>query len=422
MNDSSFLVMCVATGILAGGGLALGVWWWLRRRATRRASDLRAAIQSLRTSEGGDAGARLSPADRPVMEALAAVTAGLRDRVAAVEHERDAVLSRVSDGVIVTDAHGIVQRVNRTQADRLRLPPQRAVGRSLIEVMHDHEVDEVARRCLASGVEQKTTVEFGPDRRYMQVIATPLGRGAGCVIVLQDRTEVRRLERVRREFVANISHELRTPLATLKLLSETLVMDGGEDPLIVRDYLGRIEVEVDRLAQMVDELGALSLIETGQVMLEREPVNIDALVRHSVERLEAQAARSGLTVFVDVSDDLPEPIGDVHRLEQVLVNLLHNAIKFTPPGGRIRVSAAGVEGAVKVSVQDTGTGIAEDDLDRIFERFYKADKSRSGTGTGLGLAIARHIVELHGGRIWAESVEGKGATLAFTLPLSPAAG
>jgi two-component system phosphate regulon sensor histidine kinase PhoR len=229
---------------------------------------------------------------------------------------------------------------------------------------------------------------------------------------------VRRLERVRREFVANISHELRTPLATLKLLSETLVMDGGEDPAIVKDYLGRIEVEVDRLSQMVDELGALSLIETGQVTLEREPVNIDALVRRAAERLDAQAARSGLTVSVDLYDDLPQPPGDVHRLEQVLVNLLHNAIKFTPPGGRICVSATGVDGAVKVSVQDTGMGIAEDDLDRIFERFYKGDKSRSSTGTGLGLAIARHIVELHGGRIWAESVEGRGATLSFTLPLA----
>jgi two-component system phosphate regulon sensor histidine kinase PhoR len=320
--------------------------------------------------------------------------------------------------VIITDSHVIVQFVNRTQADRLSLPQQRLVGRSLIEVLHDHDVDEAARRCLSTGVEQRTTVEVGPDKRYIHVSATPLGGGAGCVIVLQDRTEVRRLERVRREFVANISHELRTPLATLKLLSETLVMGDGEDPVIVKDYLGRIEVEVDRLAQMVDELGALSLIETGQVVLERETVHIDAVVRRAVARLEAQAARSELTITVDVPEDLPQPYGDEHRLEQVLVNLLHNAIKFTPVGGRIRVSAACADGAVKVSVQDTGVGIAEDDLDRIFERFYKADKSRSGTGTGLGLAIARHIVELHGGRIWAESAEGKGATLSFTLPLA----
>jgi two-component system phosphate regulon sensor histidine kinase PhoR len=169
---------------------------------------------------------------------------------------------------------------------------------------------------------------------------------------------------------------------------------------------------------MVDELGALSLIESGQVVLARETIHIDALVRRAVERLEAQASRSGLTVTVDVPKDLPQPRGDEHRLEQVLVNLLHNAIKFTPAGGRIRVFASCADGAVKVSVQDTGVGIAEDDLDRIFERFYKSDKSRSGTGTGLGLAIARHIVELHGGRIWAVSTEGKGATLSFTLPLA----
>ena len=422
MTDSGLSLGCILGGVLAGGVVALVMWWRLQRRATTRAGALRTAISSLGTNGGDGSTARLAPADRPVLDALAHVTATLRDRIATAEQQRDVALSRVSDGVIVTDSHVVVQFVNRTQADRLRLPQQRLVGRSLIEVLHDHEVDEAARLCLSTGAEQRTTVEVGPDKRYIHVSATPLGGGAGCVIVLQDRTEVRRLERVRREFVANISHELRTPLATLKLLSETLVMGDGEDPVIVKDYLGRIEVEVDRLAQMVEELGALSLIETGQVVLEREPVHIDALVRRAVERLEAQASRSGLTVTVDVPEDMPQPYGDEHRLEQVLVNLLHNAIKFTPTGGRIRVSVTCADGAVKVSVQDTGMGIAEDDLDRIFERFYKSDKSRSGTGTGLGLAIARHIVELHGGRIWAESAEGKGATLLFTLPLASSPG
>ena len=422
MTDSGLSLGCIIAGVLAGGVVALVMWWRLRRRATVRAGVLRAAIGSLGTNGGDVSTARLAPADRPVVDALAHVTAALRDRAAAAEQERDIALSRVSDGVIITDSHVVVQLVNRTQADRLGLSQQRMVGRSLIEVLHDHEVNEAARRCLSTGAEQRTTVEVGPDKRYMHVSATPLGGGAGCVIVLQDRTEVRRLERVRREFVANISHELRTPLATLKLLSETLVMDDGEDPAIVKDYLGRIEVEVDRLAQMVDELGALSLIETGKVTLERAPVRIESLVRRAVGRLEAQAARSELTVTVDVPADLPQPYGDEHRLDQVLVNLLHNAIKFTPAGGRIRVSATGAEGSVKVSVQDSGIGIAEDDLDRIFERFYKSDKSRSGTGTGLGLAIARHIVELHGGRIWAESIEGRGATLSFTLPLASSPG
>jgi two-component system phosphate regulon sensor histidine kinase PhoR len=422
MTDSGLSLVCIVAGVLAGGVVALVMWWRLQRRATTRAGALRTAISSLGTNGGDGSTARLAPADRPVLDALAHVTAMLRDRIATAEQQRDVALSRVSDGVIVTDSHVVVQFVNRTQADRLRLPQQRLVGRSLIEVLHDHEVDEAARRCLSTVAEQRTTVEVGPDKRYIHVSATPLGGGAGCVIVLQDRTEVRRLERVRREFVANISHELRTPLATLKLLSETLVMGDGEDPVIVRDYLGRIEVEVDRLAEMVDELGALSLIETGQVVLEREAVHIDAVVRRAVARLDAQAARSELTVTVDVPEDLPQPYGDEHRLEQVLVNLLHNAIKFTPAGGRIRVSVTCADGAVKVSVQDTGVGIAEDDLDRIFERFYKSDKSRSGTGTGLGLAIARHIVELHGGRIWAESAEGKGATLSFTLPLASSPG
>ena len=418
MSENELIVACVVAGVLAGGIGSLVVAWRLHRRAATRAEALRAAVYSLGTGADDVSTARLTAADRRVVDALVQVATALRDRAERAEHKRDVALSRVRDSVIVTDAHGVILHVNRTQADRLRLPQQRIVGRSLIEALHDHEVDEVVRLCLSSGEEQRATVEIGPDKRYIHLSATPLGKGNGCVIVLQDRTEVRRLERVRREFVANISHELRTPLATLKLLSETLALGDGEDPLVVKDYLGRIEVEVDRLAQMVDELGELSLIETGQIMLVREPIDVGALVRRSVERLGAQAARSGLTVTVDLSDDLPQPSGDARRLEQVLVNLLHNAIKFTPPGGAINVTGSVMEGAVKVSVQDTGIGIDKADLDRIFERFYKADKSRSGIGTGLGLSIARHTVELHGGKVWADSIQGKGATFSFTLPLA----
>jgi len=411
-------VTSVALGILAGAIVAAVSWWRMRRRANSSAAALRAAVASLDDPKGEIAPLNLTAADRVVLEALAGVTHSLQSRVARLRNERDVVLSRVGDGVIVTDAHGVIVLINRTQLDRLDLTEERVVGRSLIEVLHDHEVDELVRRSLSSGEEQRALVETGPGRRLMQVSATTLGRGAGCVVVLQDRTEIRRLERVRREFVANISHELRTPLATLKLLSETLLLDDSIDPAVLKDYLGRIEVEVDRLAQMVDELGELSLIETGQITLQRVPLCVGPLIHNAVERLDAQAARSGLKVVVDVPNDLPDVYVDERRLEQVLVNLLHNAIKFTPDGGPLRIFAVEADGAVRVSIRDSGVGIAEEDLERIFERFYKSDRSRSSTGTGLGLAIARHMVELHGGRIWAESGEGRGSTFSFTLPIA----
>jgi two-component system phosphate regulon sensor histidine kinase PhoR len=181
-------------------------------------------------------------------------------------------------------------------------------------------------------------------------------------------------------------------------------------------------VEVDRLAQMVEELGELSLLETGQVSLERKPVNIAILVEEAVGRLEAQAERAGLSVTVDVPDNLPEPMGDARRLEQALVNLVHNSIKFTPAGGAITVAARRDGAGVSVSVTDTGIGIHEENLERVFERFYKADRSRTSSGTGLGLAIVRHVVQLHGGRVWAESRAGAGATFTFTVPLDGGAG
>lgn len=411
-------------------GLAIGCFGGviaillLRRRTAR---DVRAAASSVaspeakRTPDGRPASAEL----RPLLLSVEATVARLRSQLDRVVPERDALLtalSRMGDGVMVTDRNGTVVSVNDVQLSRLQLPEQKVVGRSFIEVVQDHEVNDIVRRCLVEGRPVSAVVETAPGRSFLNVTATPVGREGGCAVVLEDLSEVHRLERVRRDFVANISHELRTPLASLKLLSETLSSGGADDTDLLRDYLGRIDVEVDRLAQMVEELGELSLLETGQVSLERKSVNVAVLVEGAVGRLEAQAERAGLSVTVDVPDDLPDPIGDARRLEQALVNLVHNAIKFTPAGGSVTVAARRAGAGVSVSVSDTGVGINEDDLERVFERFYKADRSRTSPGTGLGLAIVRHVVELHGGRVRAESRRGSGATFTFTLPLDGRAG
>jgi two-component system phosphate regulon sensor histidine kinase PhoR len=240
----------------------------------------------------------------------------------------------------------------------------------------------------------------------------------GYLVILQDLTRVRRLETVRRDFISNISHELRTPLAGLKSLVDTLRGGAIKDRPAAKRFLKRMDAEVDTLTQMVEELLELSRIESGQAPLRMAPTPVSEVVIPPVDRLRPQAERAGVEFTVLLPPELPPVLVDVERARLVLTNLVHNAVKFTPPGGQITVGARPAGEDVTISVQDTGVGIPADDVPRIFERFYKADRARSGGGTGLGLAIAKHIVQGHGGRIWAESVEGEGSTFFFTLPVA----
>ena len=233
---------------------------------------------------------------------------------------------------------------------------------------------------------------------------------------------LRQTDTVRREFVANVSHELRTPLASLKALVETLEEGALEDPPAAREFLAQMDVEVESLAQLVQELLDLSRIESGQAPLRPERVTPIRLAETAVKRLRRQAERSEITVESDVPASLPAVWVDPARIEQVLINLLSNAVKFTPPGGRVRLEAsvAPPGDALQFSISDTGIGITAADLPRVFERFYKVDRSRASVGTGLGLAIAKHLVQAHGGRIWATSPGAdEGATFSFTVPLAP---
>jgi two-component system phosphate regulon sensor histidine kinase PhoR len=237
-------------------------------------------------------------------------------------------------------------------------------------------------------------------------------------MVLRDVTELRHLENVRREFVANVSHELRTPLASIRAIAETLEAGAADDPMVAGEFLRRIIGEVDHLVGLVNELLDLARLETGRAVITveaRDPV--DVLV-HAVERLRPQVERAGLVLRVDVSPDLPQVRVDRGRIEQVLINLIHNAVKFTPEGGEIVVGAGLTDGMLRMSVRDTGVGITAEELPRIFERFYKTDAARRSAGSGLGLAIAKHIVQAHDGTIWVESTPGHGATFSFTIPLA----
>lgn len=246
-------------------------------------------------------------------------------------------------------------------------------------------------------------------------------------VVIEDLSELRRLERVRRDFVANISHELRTPLASVRLLAETLEDAIETDPDKAQVFVEKIENEVQLLSDLVAELLELSRIESGRVPMSIEPVESEMLVREVMARLLTQAQRHRVKLRTSIEQGQTLVAADSKQIARVLVNLVHNAIKFTPSGGTIVIGTQRqLDGATQgFFVRDTGVGIAPEDLPRIFERFYKVSQARSranfigpgGGGSGLGLAIARHVVEAHGGRISATSEPGKGSTFTFTLPI-----
>ena len=337
-------------------------------------------------------------------------------RFEAVGNRLELMLDSVADAIFVVDRHSEIIKANEAAVKMFNLG-DKIVGHTFIEAVRDHELDSLLKKCLTTGTRQEGTVEIRPGRRFYGVTVTPPKNEPGAVMVIRDLTEINRLERVRRDFVANISHELRTPLASLKLLAETLKSGAVDDPAVAADFLDRIEVETDKLTQMVRELGELSRIESGESPLSRKPIDLASYIDKVVERMRPQADRAELVLSVEVAPNIRPVSADPDRIEQVLVNLVHNAIKFTPPGGRVTVAAAPKDGnTVEISVKDTGVGVSADDLPRIFERFYKADKARSGGGTGLGLAIAKHNVQAHGGEIRAESTPGKGSMFIFTLP------
>jgi two-component system phosphate regulon sensor histidine kinase PhoR len=317
-----------------------------------------------------------------------------------------------------------VDRANPRAHALLGIAAGRLLGRSLMETFLDTRIEALVAGLVdgASG-----TGELRMGDRDGRVIAVRAHRppGAGTWIVLEDVTELRRLQQIRSEFIDNVSHELRTPLSTVSLLAETLAREARSTdvPERMRDRITRIEVETGHLVQMVNELLDLARIEGGGRLDLDAGVDLGQLAAASVERLRLFAERQGVTLGVDVEADLPTVRGDEARLGQVLVNLVHNAVKFSPGGGDVRVAVRAEGSTVACSVVDHGIGISPVDQARIFERFYKADRSRtSGGGTGLGLAIARHVVEGHGGRIWVESEPGRGSTFSFAIPTEVDAG
>ena len=350
---------------------------------------------------------------------LASMVAAFDLRHSNMEAERArlaTVLDQITDGVLIADAQGIIQFANPA-AGRLFQTPN-PLNRSVAEVIRNHQLVEAWRRCQQTRQMQSESVELPTRHQYLHLVVIPDQHASGSLLLAQDLTQIRRLETVRRDFISNLSHELRTPLASLKALTETLQDGALEDPPAARRFIDQIQVEVDALSQMVTELLELSRIESGRFNLDYRPVAPRTLLDAAGTRMLLQAERAGLQLRVECDENLPKVQMDVQRMEQVLVNLIHNAVKFTRPGGKILLYAEEVPGGVRFAVRDTGIGIPADEGARIFERFYRVDRSRTGSGTGLGLSIAKHIVEAHKGRIWVESGEGRGSTFIFILPIA----
>lgn len=332
------------------------------------------------------------------------------------------VLDQITDGVLIVDSQGIIQFANPA-VGRL-FQASKPINKSITEVIRHHQLVEAWRQCQQTREMQSETVEVPTRHQYLQLIVIPDQHSSGSLLLVQDLTRIRRLETVRRDFISNLSHELRTPLASLKALAETLQDGALDDPPAAHRFINQIQIEVDALTQMVTELLELSRIESGRLSLDLKPVAPFDLLSSAFDRMQLQAERAGLSLRVECADDLPKVKIDSQRLEQVLVNLVHNAVKFTKPGGEVvLVAESGVGAApygdvIRFAVRDTGIGIPLGDIPRVFERFYRVDKSRTGSGTGLGLSIAKHIVEAHGGKIWAESIEGKGSSIIFSISLS----
>jgi two-component system phosphate regulon sensor histidine kinase PhoR len=342
-----------------------------------------------------------------------------------------ATLTAMQEGVIVLAHNGAITLMNPSMARMMERMVGRkdaeVVGRTYLEVTRHTRLNDFITKVLAEGAPSATEITFGtgPERTF-QVQASPLAQSAdrspGLVLVFHDITELRRLEQVRKDFVANVSHELRTPLTAIKGYIEAL-QEGAFDDQTQRDqFLDTIRKQTDRLNLIITDLLLLAKIESGQVPLKQEPIALAGVINRTVSLLRRQLEQKRHTVRIHIPEDLPPVLGDEERLSQVFSNLLDNAIKYTPDQGTITISAEAGDAFVVASVEDTGIGIPPKDLPRIFERFYRVDKARARElgGTGLGLSIVKHLVEGHGGTVTVESLPGRGTKFRVMLPMAPA--
>jgi two-component system phosphate regulon sensor histidine kinase PhoR len=403
--DTVAILFIVLLAILLGWALAIAL---SRGRSIERLQDATGAV------DADDVERRVRMALEQAEDALwVAEQTG---------HDTGYLTELLTAGVVRLRDDLTVEFANGAAHVMLERRPGSMVGRSALEAFVDARIEGIAQNAMEFGsANGELTVRSSTGATVtVRARRSPV---SGVWLVLEDVSELRRLQRIRAEFIDNLSHELRTPLTTISLLAETAARDAESASPRLRDRISKIEIETGHLTQMVNELLDLSRIESGTSQLLLDDVDLVRVARATADRLRLFAERQGLRIDLELPDRVSPVRGDEDRLGQVLVNLLHNAVKFSPDGGQIVVGVREDEGSVRVWVRDPGIGVPRADLARIFERFYKVDRARvrGRGGTGLGLSIARHVIDSHGGRIWAESEEGSGSTFLFTIPLAPPA-
>jgi two-component system, OmpR family, sensor histidine kinase SenX3 len=399
------------TAIVALVALALVVAVLVERRSVRRRVD--AAVTRLQaTSVDLDGGGRLERSlgrlERAVDDATVRLDAASADVARALR-----ALHAIPQGVVICDESG--REVFRNEmADAFS-------GARHAEALVEQAVEEELHTALGGSPRRRNLDLYGPPRRMLVISAIPLDDGAratGAVAVIDDVSERRRLEAIRRDFVANISHELKTPVGALGLLAETIAAE--DEPTVVRRLAERMTGEAIRVGRIIDDLLALSRIEAEEQPL-REPVSVSLLVGDAVERIRSLAESRAITIEADDVGARHTVRGDRRQLVSAIANLLENACKYSDSGSTVRVRSRAEGNWVEVAVQDEGIGIPTRDLERVFERFYRVDRARSREtgGTGLGLAIVRHVAGNHRGEVRVESHEGEGSTFTLRLPGGP---
>jgi two-component system phosphate regulon sensor histidine kinase PhoR len=424
----------LALGLAIVVALTLSVW--LEHSITKPLSDIALAARQL---GAGNHTLRIRTTAQDEVGLLAStlnhITDQLQAKIDELSEDRTqllAVLTSMVEGVMVLDYRGHVLQVNPALERMFGISRIEARGRPCTELFRHQQLNELIAFILQSPAHHQDEIVLPLTGRCLQIEASPAGgkrENEACVVlVFHDITELRRLEKIRTDFVANVSHELRTPLTSIKGYVEALLDGAKEDPAASANFLSIILKQSDRLNLIIEDLLELSKIESGRISMKEEPLELQALVERTLSMIKPMADKNRHHLVTAIMPFLPPVAGDEGRLAQVLGNLLDNAIKYTPAGGTITVSAALAPSprtserpatAIDLSVADTGIGIPEQDRPRVFERFYRVDKARSRElgGTGLGLAIVKHIVEGHGGHVWVEANHPQGSRFVVRLPL-----
>jgi two-component system phosphate regulon sensor histidine kinase PhoR len=426
--------LALAFGIAFLIAVALSVG--LARSITKPLSDIAIAARQL---ANGDHTVRIRAGSRDEVGLLAdtlnQMTDQLRAKIDELSEDRAqllAMLTSMVEGVMVLDCRGRVLQVNPALERMFDVSRMDARGHHCSDVFRHPQLDTLVSTVLTKRINEEDEILLQPSGRCLHIEASVTAcdreNEACAVLVFHDITELRRLENIRKDFVANVSHELRTPLTSIKGYIEALLDGAKDDPGTSTKFLEIILKQSDRLNLILEDLLQLSKIESGQILFKREPLQIQRVIERTLAMIKPLADKKGHRLLTFVAQDLPAVLGDEDRLMQVLSNLLDNAVKYTPGNGTITVAAHPVADdlerptivtAVELSVTDTGLGIPEQDRPRVFERFYRVDKARSREmgGTGLGLAIVKHIVEGLGGRVWVEANAPTGSRFVVRLPI-----